>query len=229
MLNYQRALALRPGHPEAAANLAYVRRTLNLTPPPASAWNQVVGWAEAKADPCNCSKSATARCSFWMANDNRARPDQDSFDSLSAPFSSSSRTTASCLHPAARSNGVWPALLLYPLSNSSRTTARCPRSTAFDNGVWPGVSVDLASAPSSSSSRTTDSCPRRAAHHNGVRRRCAHFGWPSTTAFGLSYLSTPSWRHFRAVAVPPPRTHFRRPKIMVSGPDYPSTRSRQPS
>jgi hypothetical protein len=44
VLNYQRALALRPGHPEAAANLAFVRRTLNLTTPPASAWNQVVDW-----------------------------------------------------------------------------------------------------------------------------------------------------------------------------------------
>jgi tetratricopeptide (TPR) repeat protein len=44
VLNYQRALALRPGHPEAAANLAFVRRDLNLPTAPASAWNQVVEW-----------------------------------------------------------------------------------------------------------------------------------------------------------------------------------------
>src|SRR6516162_4384455 len=34
ILNYQRALALRPGHPEAAANLAFVQRMLNVPPPP---------------------------------------------------------------------------------------------------------------------------------------------------------------------------------------------------
>jgi tetratricopeptide (TPR) repeat protein len=44
VLNYQRALALRPGHPEAATNLAYIQRTLNLPTPPSSAWSQVAEW-----------------------------------------------------------------------------------------------------------------------------------------------------------------------------------------
>jgi Tetratricopeptide repeat/Bacterial SH3 domain len=44
VLNYQRALALRPGHPEAIANLAYVQRSLNLPAAPATAWSQFVEW-----------------------------------------------------------------------------------------------------------------------------------------------------------------------------------------
>ncbi len=44
VLNYQRALALRPGHPEATANLAYVQRSLNLPTAPATAWSQFVEW-----------------------------------------------------------------------------------------------------------------------------------------------------------------------------------------
>ncbi len=44
VLNYQRALALRPGHPEAAANLAFLQRTLNLPVPPPTAWHQFAEW-----------------------------------------------------------------------------------------------------------------------------------------------------------------------------------------
>ena len=44
VLNYQRALALRPAHPEAAANLAFVRRSLNLAAPSPDAWSQAFGW-----------------------------------------------------------------------------------------------------------------------------------------------------------------------------------------
>jgi tetratricopeptide (TPR) repeat protein len=44
VLNYQRALALRPAHPEAATNLVYVQRLLNLPTPPSSAWTQAAEW-----------------------------------------------------------------------------------------------------------------------------------------------------------------------------------------
>lgn len=44
VLNYQRALALRPGHPEAAANLLFLRRTMNLPAPPTDGWIQLAGW-----------------------------------------------------------------------------------------------------------------------------------------------------------------------------------------
>jgi tetratricopeptide (TPR) repeat protein len=44
ILNYQRALALRPGHPEAAANLAFVQRMLNVPPPPSGTWSHFVAW-----------------------------------------------------------------------------------------------------------------------------------------------------------------------------------------
>ncbi|OAI42326.1 hypothetical protein AYO41_04435 [Verrucomicrobia bacterium SCGC AG-212-E04] len=44
VLNYQRALALRPAHPEAAANLAFVRRTLGLAAPAMDRWTQAFGW-----------------------------------------------------------------------------------------------------------------------------------------------------------------------------------------
>ncbi len=44
VLNFQRALALRPAHPEAAANLAFVRRTLSLPTPAPDGWSQTFGW-----------------------------------------------------------------------------------------------------------------------------------------------------------------------------------------
>jgi hypothetical protein len=44
VLNYERALALQPGHPEAAANLAYVRRLLNVPAPPSGALGDALDW-----------------------------------------------------------------------------------------------------------------------------------------------------------------------------------------
>ncbi len=44
VLNYQRALALRPAHPEATANLAFVRRTLGLATAVPDSWSQTFGW-----------------------------------------------------------------------------------------------------------------------------------------------------------------------------------------
>lgn len=44
VLNFQRALALQPDHPEAAANLAFVRRMLHLAAPAEDAWSEAFGW-----------------------------------------------------------------------------------------------------------------------------------------------------------------------------------------
>ncbi len=44
VLNYERALALRPGHPEAAANLAFLQRSLSLPVPAPTAWHQFGEW-----------------------------------------------------------------------------------------------------------------------------------------------------------------------------------------
>lgn len=44
ILNYQRALALRPAHPEATANVAFARRSLGLGAPVPDSWSQAFGW-----------------------------------------------------------------------------------------------------------------------------------------------------------------------------------------
>ena len=86
------------------------------------------------------------------------------FALTSAPLSSRSRTTSSCLCIIAIINAVQPpsnqpeqshfALTLAPLSRRIRATDGCPRSAAKSKGVQPSLSLAFTSAPRSSKNLT---------------------------------------------------------------------------